>query len=146
MSEIEASTARVIEAYKSAVAARDTAAFMRLYDPAVRVFDAWGVWLYEGAPAWQVAVEGWFASHPTDRLKVSFDEVRSVATPAFTSVSAIVTYAVVSPQGAPVNAMQNRLSWVLKTSGHVLRIIHEHTSAPVGFEDKKAILQRSDKP
>ena len=146
MGEIEASAARVIEAYKSAVAARDTAAFMRLYDPAVRVFDAWGVWLYEGAPAWQVAVEGWFASHPTDRLKVSFDEVRSVATPAFTSVSAIVTYAVVSPQGAPVNAMQNRLSWVLKTSGHVLRIIHEHTSAPVGFEDKKAILRRSDKP
>ena len=145
MSEIEASAAKVIEAYKAAVAARDIAAFMRLYDPAVRVFDAWGVWSYEGAPAWQVAVEGWFASHPTDRLKVTFDEVRSVATPAFTSVSAICTYAVVSPQGAPVNAMQNRLSWVLKTSGHVLRIIHEHTSAPVGFEDGKAILQRPAK-
>ena len=145
MSDIEAPVARVIEAYKSAVAARDVVAFMRLYDPAVRVFDAWGVWSYEGVPAWQVAIEGWFASHPTDRLKVLFDDVRSMATPAFTSVSAIVTYAVVSPQGAPVNAMQNRLSWVLKTSGHVLRIIHEHTSAPVGFEDGKAILQRAGK-
>ena len=146
MSEIEASAARVIEAYKSAVAARDIAAFMRLYDPAVRVFDAWGVWSYEGVAAWQVAVEGWFASHPTDRLKVSFDEVRSMATPAFTSVNAIVTYAVVSPQGAPIDAMQNRLSWVLKTSGHMLRIVHEHTSAPIGFEDHKAILQRPGKP
>ena len=145
MSEIEASAARVIEGYKSAVAARDIAAFMRLYDPLVRVFDAWGVWSYEGAPAWQVAVEGWFASHPTDRLKVAFDDVRCMATPAFACVSAIVTYAVVSPQGAPVNAMQNRLSWVLKTSGHVLRIVHEHTSAPVGFDDQKAILQRPDK-
>ena len=146
MSEIEAPAARVIEGYKSAVAARDIAAFMRLYDPAVRVFDAWGVWSYEGVPAWQVAVEGWFASNPAYRFKVTFDEVRSVATAAFTSVSAIVTYAVVSPEGAPVNAMQNRLSWVLKTSGHVLRIIHEHTSAPVGFEDQKAILQRPGRP
>ena len=145
MSEIDAAAARVIDAYKTAVAARDIAAFMRLYDPAVRVFDAWGIWSYEGASAWQVAIEGWFASHPNDRLKVTFDEVRSVATPAFTSLSAIVTYAVVSAQGAPVDSMQNRLSWVLKTSGHVLRIIHEHTSAPLGFEDKKAILQRPEK-
>lgn len=41
--------------------------------------------------------------------------------------------------------MQNRISWVLKTSGHVLRIVHEHTSAPVGFEDAKAILKRVGK-
>ncbi len=142
MSEIEASAARVIEGYKSAVAARDVAAFMRLYDPAVRVFDAWGTWSYEGVAAWQVAIEGWFASNPTDRLQVIFEDIRSVSTPAFTHVSAIVTYAVVSPQGERLNAMQNRLTWVLKTSGHVLRIIHEHTSAPAGFEDKKAILQR----
>ena len=146
MSEIEASVARVIEGYKAAVAARDIDAFMRLYDPAVRVFDAWGVWSYEGVPAWQVAIEGWFASHPTDRLKVTFEDIGSVSTPAFASVSAIVTYAVVSAQGEQVNAMQNRLTWVLKTSGHVLRIVHEHTSAPVGFEDHKAILQRPSKP
>ena len=41
--------------------------------------------------------------------------------------------------------MQNRISWVLKTSGHVLRIVHEHTSAPIGFEDTKAILERDGK-
>jgi hypothetical protein len=38
--------------------------------------------------------------------------------------------------------MQNRMSWVLKTSGHVLRVVHEHTSVPIGFEDEKAILKR----
>ena len=38
--------------------------------------------------------------------------------------------------------MQNRISWVLRTSGHVLRIVHEHTSAPIGFTDMKAMLQR----
>jgi hypothetical protein len=39
--------------------------------------------------------------------------------------------------------MQTRLTWVLRTRGHVLRIVHEHTSAPVGFDDSKAILQRA---
>ena len=39
--------------------------------------------------------------------------------------------------------MQNRLTWALRVSGHVLRIAHEHTSAPIGFEDQKAILQRT---
>lgn len=142
MSEIEASVARVIEGYKAAVATRNIEAFMRLYDPSARVFDAWGIWSYEAAPAWQVAVEGWFASHPADKFKVTFDDVRSVSTPAFAYVSAIVTYAVMTAQGEPVNSMQNRLTWVLKTSGHVPRIVHEHTSAPLGYEDQKAILQR----
>ncbi len=41
--------------------------------------------------------------------------------------------------------MQNRLTWILRTSGHVLRIVHEHTSAPAGFEDGKVILQRTGK-
>jgi ketosteroid isomerase-like protein len=132
----------VVEGYKAAVAARDVDAFMRLYDPAVRVFDAWGVWSYDGAATWQVAIEGWFASHPNDRLKVTFEDVSSVSSGAFAFVGAIVTYAVVTAQGAPVNALQNRLSWVLRTSGHVPRIVHEHSSAPMGFEDGKAILQR----
>ena len=142
MSEIEAPIAKVIEGYKAAVAARDMEALMRLYDPAVRVFDAWGVWSYESAAAWRVAAEGWFATHPADRFSASFEDVRTVSTPAFSSVSAIVTYAVTSPQGVQLNAMQNRLSWILRMSGHALRIVHEHTSAPVGFEDQKAILQR----
>ncbi len=146
MSEIAAPVARVIEGYKASVAARDIEAFMRLYDPAARIFDAWGVWSYESLPAWQVAVEGWFASHPTERFTVKFEDVHSVSSPAFASVSAIVTYAVISAQGEPVHSMQNRLTWVLKTSSHVPRIIHEHTSAPMGFEDQKAILQRQRKP
>lgn len=142
MSQLEAPIERIIERYKAAVAARDIDAFMHLYDPKARVFDAWGVWSYDASAAWRVAVEGWFASHPTDRFSVWFEDVVAVSTPAFASVTAVVTYAVVSAQGEPLNRMQNRLTWVLKPGGHVLRILHEHTSAPLGFEDQKAILQR----
>ena len=143
MSDLEKSINRVLEIYKNAVYAKDVEAFMRLYDPKIRIFDTWGVWSYEGAASWQMAVEAWFTSLGAEKVKVSFDEVQTSGSPDFAVVSAIVTYAGLSAQGEPLRAMQNRLSWVLKTSGHVLRIIHEHTSAPVGFEDMKAILQRA---
>ena len=38
--------------------------------------------------------------------------------------------------------MENRLTWVLRTTGHVLRVVHEHTSVPISFDESKAILQR----
>ena len=63
-------------------------------------------------------------------------------------VSAIVSYATQPAGGdspAAPRSMHNRLTWVLRTSGHVMRIAHEHTSAPIGFEDMKAILQRQPK-
>ena len=142
MSDIEKSIARVLESYKATVYAKDVDAFMRLYDPDVRVFDAWGVWSYEGADAWQRAVEGWFTSLGADRVKVTFDAVEISTGRESAVVSAVVTYAGVSAQGEELRSMQNRLTWALRVSGHVLRIVHEHTSAPIGFEDQKAILQR----
>lgn len=143
MSDIEKSIARVLESYKAAVYGKDVNAFMRLYDPGVRVFDTWGVWSYEGSDAWQQAVEGWFKSLGSERVKVTFDAVKTSETRESAVVSAVVTYAGVSVQGEELRSMQNRLTWALRVSGHVLRIIHEHTSAPIGFEDQKAILQRS---
>ena len=143
MDDTEKSVARVLDIYKAAVFAKDVEAFMRLYDPRVRVFDAWGVWSYEGAEAWQRAIEGWFTSLGSERVKVVFDEVQTSTGRELTVLSAVVTYAGVSAQGEPLRSMQNRLTWALRTSGHVLRIVHEHTSAPIGFEDSKAILQRS---
>lgn len=142
MSEVEQSVQRILESYRSAVYAKDAEALIGLYDPGVRVFDTWGVWSYEGAAAWQGAVEAWFTSLGAGRVKVTFDDVRIVAGKDFAVVSAVVTYAELPAEGGAPRSMQNRLSWALKTSGHVLRIVHEHTSAPVGFENMKAILQR----
>ena len=65
--------------------------------------------------------------------------------PSFASMSAFATYAAFSAQGQELRAMHNRISWVLRSRGHVLRVVHEHTSAPIGFEDAKAILKREGK-
>lgn len=142
MSDTETQVLRLIETYKSAVLAKNVDTFMHLYDPEVRVFDTWGTWSYEGAAAWRLAIEGWFSSLRGETVKVTFDDVKIIGEPGFAAMSAVVTYAGISAQGQEIRAMQNRLSWVLKTRGHVMRIVHEHTSAPVGFEDAKAILKR----
>jgi ketosteroid isomerase-like protein len=146
MSEPEKPIQRVLETYKSAIHAKDVVTFMRLYDPKVRVFDTWGIWSYEGAATWQSAVEAWFGSLGTEMVKVTFEDVQTSGTSDMAVVNAIVTYAGVSNKGEQLRAMQNRLTWVMKTSGHVLRIVHEHTSAPVGFDDMKAILHRAKLP
>ena len=146
MSDNEKQVLRALETYKSAVLAKNVETFMHLYDADVRVFDTWGVWSYEGAAAWRVAVEGWFSSLQGDSCRVTFDNVKIIDAPGFAAMSAVATYAAISAQGQEVRAMQNRISWVLKTSGHVLRVVHEHTSVPVGFEDAKAMLTRDAKP
>ena len=142
MNDMEKPIANVLKSYASAVLSKDVKTFMHLYDPNVRVFDAWGVWLYEGAAAWQVAVEGWFTSLSNESVHVKFDDVRSLGGPELAMVSAIVTFAGVSAGGQPLRSMQNRITWVLRTSGHNLRIVHEHTSAPIDFDESKAILKR----
>jgi hypothetical protein len=43
---------------------------MKLHDPQVRVFDAWGVWSYEGAPSWLRAIEAWFTSLGAEKTQV----------------------------------------------------------------------------
>jgi ketosteroid isomerase-like protein len=145
MSDTEKQVLRALDTYKSAVLAKNAETFMRLYDAEVRVFDTWGAWSYEGVEAWRIAIEGWFSSLGNESVRVTFEDVTIMGEEGFASMSAIVTYAGISNQGQELRAMQNRISWVLKTSGHVLRIVHEHTSAPIGFEDTKAILKRDGK-
>ena len=146
MNDTETAITRILDAYAAAVHAKDVEAFMRLYHPSVRVFDAWGTWSYEGAAAWQTAVEGWLRSLGTERVKVTFDALQVMEGRDLSMASAIVTYAGLSAQGEPLRAMQNRITWGLRVTGHVLRIVHEHTSAPIGFSDNKAILQRDATP
>ena len=145
MLDIDKSIAKVLGSYSLAVHAKDVGALVRLYDPKVRVFDAWGVWSYDGLDAWQRAVEAWFASLHNERVKVTFEDVQTSGTTECAVVSAIAIYASLSSEGVELRSMQHRMTWGLRTTGHVLRIIHEHTSSPVGFEDMKAILVRERK-
>jgi len=140
MADLDKDLSRILDSYATAVHAKDVTALMRLYDPSVRVFDTWGVWSYEGADAWQRALEGWFSSLGTERVKVRFEAVQAWPGKELTALSALVSYEGLSAAGESLRTLQNRISWVLRTVGHVPRIVHEHSSAPIGFADAKAIL------
>jgi ketosteroid isomerase-like protein len=145
VSDLEKQVLRALDTYKSAVLAKNAETFMHLYDPDVRIFDTWGIWSYEGVAAWRVAVEGWFSSLGSESVRVTFEDVKIMGEPSFASMTAFARYAAFSAQGQELRAMQNRISWVLRSRGHVLRVVHEHTSAPIGFEDAKALLKREGK-
>jgi len=145
VSDPEKQVLQALDTYKSAVLAKNVETFMRLYDPEVRVFDTWGVWSYEGAAAWRIAVEGWFSSLGSETVRVTFEDVKITAEANFASMSAFARYAAISAQAEELRAMQSRITWVLKVRGHVLRVVHEHTSTPIGFEDTKALFSRDGK-
>lgn len=146
MDDLDARLHALHAAYAAAVWDKDVDAFMRLYDADVRVFDTWGVWSYDGADAWRRAIEAWFGSLGTERVEVRFDAVRCAGSGGYALLSAFVGYAGLSAEGQRLRAMNNRLSWVLAVRDGTLTIVHEHTSAPVGFEDAKAILLRPAGP
>ena len=135
----------LLQAYQAAVLARDADAFLALYAPDARVFDTWGVWCYEGVAARRAAIDGWFSSLGDERVQVTFEDVRVDTSPGadLALLSATGRFAAVSPAGAELRSMQNRLSWGLRRQGGGWRILHEHTSVPIGFGDLQGILQRA---
>ena len=144
MTEIEAAITRMLDEYAFAAAAKDHAAFMRLYDADVRVFDAWECWSYEGAHVWSAAVKGWFDSLGSETVRVTFDETRTSSGTGLVIVSSFVTYTAMSAEGLPqpLRSMQNRVTWAVRLSDRGPRIIHEHTAAPVRFAEMKPMLTR----
>jgi len=129
-------------AYSMAVGAKDVEAFLNLYDPAVRVFDAWDAWSYEGRDTWRSCVQAWFAAGG-DELSVRFDDVRTLQAGDFGTLTSVVTYASAAPDGTARRELQNRITWVLRKEQGAWRIVHEHTSAPVDPAHQKAILRRA---
>ena len=144
MNDFENRILEVLEAYKAAVYERDVDAFLRLYDPEARVFDAWDVWSYEGAAARRGAIEQWFSSLGAERVKVIFEDVQTTAGQDLAVVSAVGTYAAFSADGEELRSMQNRFTWALKLEGNAWMIVHEHTSTPISSSDTKAIFHRAE--
>ena len=73
---------------------------------------------------------------------MTFNETQSSAAPELVIATFVVTYMGMSAGGEPLRSMQNRMTWAIRASSRGALIIHEHTSAPIGFSDMKAILKR----
>lgn len=142
MSDRKDLAANVLDRYRTAVFDKDVEGMLDLYADDVRVFDTWNVWEYDGAPAWRPAIEQWFGSLQEETVEVDVADVRTDERSDLAFISAVVTYTAVSGKGVALRSMQNRLTWALMRREGTWRIVHEHTSVPIGFEDLKAITRR----
>jgi uncharacterized protein (TIGR02246 family) len=132
----------LLNRYRDAVYAKDVDAFVSLFDDGVSVFDMWGRWSYDGADAWRATVTEWFGSLGDERVVVEFSDVRTVAGDDVAAAHAFVTFKGLSADGDELRSMNNRLTWVLRKTNGVWKVVHEHTSAPIDFETAKVMLQR----
>lgn len=141
MRNIDPRILAVCDGYRRSVLEKDAVGFLGLYHPDARVFDTWGTWSYEGAGERRKAIEGWFSSLGDERVRVTFDRVSATVAGGLATLSARVGYAAVSAAGEELRAMQNRLTWVLREESGGWRIVHEHTSVPIGPNDLRGILR-----
>jgi len=132
---------RLCDDYSRAVREKNVEAFLSLYHPAARVFDTWGTWSFEGVEARRKVIEQWFGSLGEESVAVTFDRVQTTFTGDLASLTARAVFAAIAPDGTELRSMQNRLTWVLQPDGAAWKIIHEHTSVPLG-PDLKGLLAR----
>lgn len=132
---------RALKSYAAAVYAKDLDAFVSLYDHSVFVFDAWNVQSYQGTDAWRAMTHDWFTSLGTERVAVEFEVERSTASDTLAYASAIVRYTAVSASSQALRSLQNRMTVVLELRNGDWKIVHQHTSSPIDFATKKAVLE-----
>jgi ketosteroid isomerase-like protein len=134
---------RCRDAYADAVWRKDVDALVAIYDTRVRVFDLWERWSYEGIAAWRGVIANWFASiGAEERVRVTFDDVRTIESPTLVVATGAIRYESVQPDGTIPRWMENRFTWSLAVAQGRATIVHEHTSAPISGETSKPILRR----
>lgn len=138
MSEIGA----LLEEYRDAVHAKDVDRFVAIFADDVRVFDMWGTWSHDGIESWREMAEGWFGSLGDELVRVEFDDVQTTVGDDAAVLSAFVTFAGLSADGEELRSMNNRLTWGLRKSDGMWKVVHEHTSAPVEMATGKVDLKR----
>jgi len=134
--------AALLESYRDAVYAKDVEAFVAIFADDVRVFDMWGTWSHDGIDSWREMAVGWFGSLGDELVRVEFDDVRTTVGDDTAVLSAFVTFAGLSADGAELRSMNNRLTWGLRKTGGAWKVVHEHTSAPVEMATGKVDLER----
>lgn len=128
--------------YQDTVFRKDVAGFMQLFDPAVRVFDMWERWSFDGAVAWQGMAEDWLGNLGEERVTVTFSEVQVEEDAQLATLTAYVRFAAINAAGEELRYLENRLTWIARKIAGGWKIIHQHTSSPIDFASMKVKLQR----
>lgn len=130
----------ILNRYKTTAEAKDLDGHLALYDENVVVFDLWDQWSMQGRSAVRAMVSEWFGSLGIENVKVDFEIQQATTSGSVAYGYAIVKYSAVSALGETIRWLQNRMTVVLENRSGEWKIVHQHTSAPVG-DDMKVKLR-----
>lgn len=139
MTELPDPIAAFLRAYADSVLRKDATRFAALYHDNVQVFDAWDTWRLQGRTAMHGMATAWFGAIGDRRVQVTFADVHAHAGTDVAAVSALATYTAIAADGAIAGSRPNRMSIVLQRTPDGWRVVHEHTSVPVGFTSGQAV-------
>jgi len=134
---------QILDSYSAAVLAKDTEAFVALYDNDVHVFDMWGAWSLHGIDAWRAMVADWFGALGSETVVVEAAQVQASTAGDLAFGHALLTFTAHAADGTVLRSMTNRVTMGVQRRDDVWRVIHQHTSAPIVHDTLKAILQQS---
>jgi ketosteroid isomerase-like protein len=105
----------------------------------------WGpAWIYKDKELWLDAARSWFAGLGDERVVVEMENIQIELASDMAFASAFIKYTAVSSEGKVLRWLENRLSCVLVPINGAMKIIHQHTSAPVNHASLKASLRREE--
>lgn len=138
MSKIES----LFETYKQSVFQKDVEAYASVFDEEVLIFDMWSDWTCSGLEVWRAMAKKWFTSLRSERVVVTFEDMRIRTMGDLAYATAFVRFAAISAEGTELRHLNNRLTWVIQEKNDVWKVIHQHTSVPIDFDTMKGIMQK----
>ena len=141
MNESEKEILAVFEAYRATALAKDVGGHAALYDEDVRAFDMWGTWAIDGLPAMRAMIQHWLGSLESETVVINAQETRIEVEGSLASLEGFFTFEAFSPAGTRLRGLSSRMSWVLRRRRDAWKIVHQHSSVPLG-PGLKGILER----
>lgn len=132
----------VLKNYRDAVYEKNVEKFLSGYAPNVHIFDCWQEWEYKGIEQWKAVVDEWFSGLEEEEvlLRAELHEEAIKENAELAHVHGSISFAAEDKTGKELRKMRNRFTFLLEKADGSWRIIHEHSSLPIGMEDGKAIF------
>lgn len=126
--------------YADAAWNKDPKAMIALYDKKAIIFDMWEKGFIDNAEEWAHGLTQWLGGLGEEKVKVQFDmiQVRESGDTAF--ASALIHFQALTPAGAVLRQMKNRITVGLIKKGEQWKVVHQHVSAPVSPNGMRAVL------
>jgi ketosteroid isomerase-like protein len=141
MNDSEKEILAVLEAYRATALAKDIPGHAARYDEKVRAFDLWADWSIDGRPAMRAMIQHWLASLASENVVIDAQEIRLEVEGPLATLEGFFTFEAFTLAATRRRDLSSRMSWVLRRRGAAWKIIHPHSSVPLG-PGLKGILQR----